>query len=259
MIKNVTDKIVYIGVDDTDIDLFESQYVVPNGVSYNSYVSEFFREWYINGDLGHYLDNYSDYVVYEAETTGEWNLGDMNIFSIAGNSFRQNKYSLNGMRIDSRYQVGSTMLYTNMLRTDYVLDYHEGKIHFTDAAYQSQSLTLKGNAGNLGGISPGNPRRHQRQHHRGHHRHQFFPESKTQGPGDGCLARRAFCLRHRHHGLLQPPHCRSHRNHEPFHQRHRIARPDCCVHGPRRVQEGAGLRGVCRRRPWAGHPEAHGA
>ena len=38
MIKNITEKIVYIGVDDTDIDLFESQYVVPNGVSYNSYL-----------------------------------------------------------------------------------------------------------------------------------------------------------------------------------------------------------------------------
>ena len=38
MIKNVTEKIKYVGVDDTDIDLFESQYVVPNGVSYNSYV-----------------------------------------------------------------------------------------------------------------------------------------------------------------------------------------------------------------------------
>ncbi len=38
MIKNITEKIVYIGVDDTDIDLFESQYLVPNGVSYNSYV-----------------------------------------------------------------------------------------------------------------------------------------------------------------------------------------------------------------------------
>ena len=35
---NVTDKIKYIGVDDTDIDLFESQYVVPNGISYNSYL-----------------------------------------------------------------------------------------------------------------------------------------------------------------------------------------------------------------------------
>lgn len=36
--NKVTDTIYYIGVDDKDIDLFESQYVVPNGVSYNSYL-----------------------------------------------------------------------------------------------------------------------------------------------------------------------------------------------------------------------------
>lgn len=35
---NVSDKIKYVGVDDLDIDLFESQYVVPEGISYNSYV-----------------------------------------------------------------------------------------------------------------------------------------------------------------------------------------------------------------------------
>ena len=35
---NVTDQIKYIGVDDTTIDLFESQYIVPNGISYNSYL-----------------------------------------------------------------------------------------------------------------------------------------------------------------------------------------------------------------------------
>ncbi|MBQ2320153.1 MAG: FprA family A-type flavoprotein [Lachnospiraceae bacterium] len=34
----VTDSVKYIGVDDKDIELFESQYVVPEGVSYNSYV-----------------------------------------------------------------------------------------------------------------------------------------------------------------------------------------------------------------------------
>ncbi|WP_443771030.1 FprA family A-type flavoprotein [Anaerostipes sp.] len=34
----ITDSIKYIGANDHDIDLFESQYVVPNGVSYNSYV-----------------------------------------------------------------------------------------------------------------------------------------------------------------------------------------------------------------------------
>ncbi len=35
---NIAPEIRYIGVDDTDIDLFESQYVVPNGMSYNSYL-----------------------------------------------------------------------------------------------------------------------------------------------------------------------------------------------------------------------------
>ena len=38
MISKVTENIKYIGVDDTTIDLFESQYVVPNGISYNSYL-----------------------------------------------------------------------------------------------------------------------------------------------------------------------------------------------------------------------------
>ncbi|MBR2046611.1 MAG: FprA family A-type flavoprotein [Agathobacter sp.] len=34
----IAEKIHYIGVDDTTLDLFESQYIVPDGVSYNSYV-----------------------------------------------------------------------------------------------------------------------------------------------------------------------------------------------------------------------------
>ncbi|MBO5040418.1 MAG: flavin reductase [Clostridia bacterium] len=35
---NITNDIKYIGVNDHKIDLFEGQYVVPNGISYNSYV-----------------------------------------------------------------------------------------------------------------------------------------------------------------------------------------------------------------------------
>lgn len=34
----ISDAIAYVGVDDKTLDLFESQYAVPNGVSYNSYV-----------------------------------------------------------------------------------------------------------------------------------------------------------------------------------------------------------------------------
>ncbi len=37
MVK-ITDDIRYIGVDDRECDLFEGQYIVPNGISYNSYV-----------------------------------------------------------------------------------------------------------------------------------------------------------------------------------------------------------------------------
>ena len=36
--KNVTKDIYYVGVNDHQVDLFEGQYVVPNGMAYNSYV-----------------------------------------------------------------------------------------------------------------------------------------------------------------------------------------------------------------------------
>ena len=34
----ITEQIKYIGADDKDIELFENQYNVPNGVAYNSYI-----------------------------------------------------------------------------------------------------------------------------------------------------------------------------------------------------------------------------
>ena len=34
----ITETIKYVGVNDHRIDLFEGQYKVPNGMSYNSYV-----------------------------------------------------------------------------------------------------------------------------------------------------------------------------------------------------------------------------
>ena len=38
MTMEISSAIKYVGVDDLDIDLFESQYVVPEGMAYNSYV-----------------------------------------------------------------------------------------------------------------------------------------------------------------------------------------------------------------------------
>lgn len=36
--KSITKDVFYVGVDDKNIDLFENQYIVPNGMAYNSYV-----------------------------------------------------------------------------------------------------------------------------------------------------------------------------------------------------------------------------
>ena len=36
--KTITDNIIYIGVDDNNLDLFEGQYIIPEGMAYNSYV-----------------------------------------------------------------------------------------------------------------------------------------------------------------------------------------------------------------------------
>lgn len=124
-----------------------------NGV--DSVESDFFRAWYLTTDLSHYLDNYSDYVIYEAETTGEWQLGDQMIFSISGNSYRQNKFTVNGMRVDSRFQVGSTLFHVDLGRMNYALDYHKGVMSFSDDSLQKQNVSLTANVGNLGGISPG--------------------------------------------------------------------------------------------------------
>lgn len=117
--------------------------------------SRYFREIYQTTDLGHYLDNGNAFTVYESETTGEWNLGDRNIFSIGGNSFRQNKYTLNGMRIDSRTQTGNTLLHSSMDRTWLGVDYLNGVLQFEEDSVQQAAIRLTGNIGNLGGISPG--------------------------------------------------------------------------------------------------------
>ena len=57
----ITDTVLYVGVNDRNIDLFEGQYKVPNGMAYNSYVikddktavfdtvdAKFFHEWFDN-------------------------------------------------------------------------------------------------------------------------------------------------------------------------------------------------------------------
>ena len=38
MVKSLNECVKYIGIDDLDLDLFESQYILPEGIAYNSYL-----------------------------------------------------------------------------------------------------------------------------------------------------------------------------------------------------------------------------
>ena len=121
----------------------------------DSVSSTFFREWYQWGELPHYLDNFSDYCIYEAETTGEWSLPEQMVFSVNGNSFKWNRYYLDGFRIDSRMFAGSTLFHLDMMEHSLALDYHRGTLYFTADSVRVSHLSLSGNAGGLGGIAHG--------------------------------------------------------------------------------------------------------
>ena len=120
----------------------------------DSVSSEFFREWYQSGDLRHYLDNYSDYVTYEAETTGEWGMPEQMVFSINGNSYRWNRLYLNGFRIDSRFQSGSTWYQLNMQEQSLFLNQHRGTIDVVTDSLRASKVWLSNNMGGLRGINP---------------------------------------------------------------------------------------------------------
>ena len=116
----------------------------------DSVTSEFFREWYVTNDLVHYLDNGSDNIFYEAETTGEWNMPDQKLFSIAGNSYKWNKYYLNGFRIDSRFQVGNALYHADMNDHTIAVDYHRGSISLLTDSTRRNLTQLCYNLGRVG-------------------------------------------------------------------------------------------------------------
>lgn len=117
--------------------------------------STFFEERYLYDDLVHYLDNHNLHITYEVDTTGEFNQPDQMVFSVDGNSFRWNKYYIDGFRIDSRFFAGSTLYYTNMSNYDLGLDYLNSELRFNTTENRKSSAEVSYNIGSLGGQSVG--------------------------------------------------------------------------------------------------------
>lgn len=117
--------------------------------------SEMFRAYYKTGDLSYYLDNLDDYTTYQNETTGSFNAPDRLTFSVSGNSYRWNRFYLDGFRIDSRFMPGSTAYHVDMQTHSLDIDYHTSQLWFTRDAEVPDAVKVTYNIGGLGGISKG--------------------------------------------------------------------------------------------------------
>lgn len=116
----------------------------------DSVSSHWVREWYQYGDPRHYLDNYCDVTTYLTETTGNWATPEQLLFSINGNSYRWNKYYLNGFRIDSRTVAGDALYDTDLFTHSMLIDYNRGAVYWSADSLPRQQVTLSGQAGNIG-------------------------------------------------------------------------------------------------------------
>lgn len=124
-------------------------------VDEDSVSAGFFREWYHQGHLAHWLDALSDHTIYQGLHTGQWDESGQLIFSVDGNSYRWNRYYFDGFRIDNRFTAGSTSYVPNMENYHFFLDPHSSILRFDLDTLANDYAQVSWNRGNLGGISWG--------------------------------------------------------------------------------------------------------
>lgn len=124
-------------------------------VDEDSVSAAFFREYYHQGHLAHWLDGLSDHTIYQGLHVGQWDESGQLIFTVDGNSFRWNRYYLDGFRVDNRFTAGSTSYVPNMENYNLRLDPLSSVFHFEQDTLAGDYAQASWNRGNLGGISWG--------------------------------------------------------------------------------------------------------
>lgn len=120
--------------------------------------AEYFRDRLHSPDIMGYIQATADNTVIQGLHQGQWSLGNQLIFSVGGNSFRDNKFYIDGFRTDSRLNAGSTYYVPNMEVYGLGINVHNSSLYFsTDSATladgHAEYLRLTGNIGHLGGIN----------------------------------------------------------------------------------------------------------
>ncbi len=114
----------------------------------------FFRDFYHQGHLVHWLDAMSDRTVYQGLHVGQWDESGQLMFSVDGNSYRWNRYYVDGFRVDNRFTAGSTSYVPNMEQYNLSINARESVLSFELDTLARDYASVSFNRGNLGGINP---------------------------------------------------------------------------------------------------------
>lgn len=117
-----------------------------------------FRDWLHSPDIMGYLQATSDNTVMQGLHQGQWSQATQLIFSIGGNSFRENKYYIDGFRTNSRLRTGDTYYVPDMEQYDLGINVHNAEMRFSaDSTYRANGnadhVWISGNFGGIGGIN----------------------------------------------------------------------------------------------------------
>ena len=116
--------------------------------------TEFFREWYHRSDLIYYLEALSDHTIAETTTYGQWWIPERLAIAIEGLPSTANRYYIDGMRTDDRFQAGSSLYVPNMQQYNLCINTHTSQLYFSLDSTSRDYVQATYNTGQLGNGEP---------------------------------------------------------------------------------------------------------
>ena len=116
--------------------------------------TEFFREWYHRSDLIYYLEAFSDHTIAETTTYGQWWIPERWAIAIEGLPSTANRYYIDGMRMDDRFQAGSSLYVPNMQQYNLCINTHTSQLYFSLDSTSRDYVQATYNIGQLGNGEP---------------------------------------------------------------------------------------------------------
>ena len=116
--------------------------------------TEFFREWYHRSDLIYYLEALSDHTIAETTTYGQWWIPERLAIAVEGLPSTANRYYIDGMRTDDRFQAGSSLYVPNMQQYNLCTNTHTSQLYFSLDSTSRDYVQATYNTGQLGNGEP---------------------------------------------------------------------------------------------------------